>query len=428
MPAEHTLWPSAFDSPRSDAFARLFLGTGFVEDPYPLYESLRDSGAVVRVDRRTWVLTGYEDGARVLRDPRFVNDVEAVAVAKGGPDWAAHPAIVMLTKMLLMANQPRHAQLRQRVNWSFAANRVIALSPVVDTAVDALLTDLLEAGEADFVTDFADVLPMRVIHHLLGIDEHAGVDLREPTRTFNTLFERGVTVDQLRAADLAVGAITDYVTDLLAEKRRRPGPDLASDLVRAADSGELADEELVPLVFQIYNASYQTTMSLLGNGLHLLLRHPRQFHLLRRDPSLAASAVAEFLRYDPPVQSTGRHAAVDLELGGERISRGDIAIVVIAAANRDPRRYPDPHGLDIGRSGPGSLGFGYGPHYCLGAAIATMQGVAAFTALARHDVHVEPAGRPRRLAGSNMRGLASLPVSVSRRLAGAGPVPVEDRA
>jgi len=410
MPADPTVRSSTVDS---DAFARSFLTSDCVEDPYPLYEQLRDSGPVVRVDRHTWVLTGYEDCARVLRDQRFVNDVEIVAFAKGGAHWEAHPAVVMLTRMLLIANPPRHSRLRQTVNWSFAANRVNALWPVVTKAVDALMADLLDARETDFVTAFADVLPMRVIHHLLGIEEHETTDLREPTRTFNALFERGMTADQLHAADLAVGAITDHVTDLLDRKRRRPGPDLASDLVRAADSGDLAAAELVPLVFQIYNASYQTTMSLLGNGLHLLLRHPEQFHRLRRDPSLAASAVEEFLRHDPPVQSTGRHAAADLDLGGERISRGDIAITVIAAANRDPRRYPDPHRLDIGRGGPGSLSFGYGPHYCLGAAIANMQAVAAFTALSRRDVHIELAGTPRRLASSNMRGLASLPVSVT---------------
>jgi cytochrome P450 len=405
-----------------DAFSRLFLTSGSVEDPYPWYELLRDGGPVVRIDQHTWVLTGYEDCVRVLRDQRFVNDVEAVAVAKGGADWMAHPSVVMLTRMLLVANPPRHSRLRQTVNWSFAANRVTALTPVVDRAVDSLLANLLDERETDFVTAFADVLPMRVIHHLLGIDEQDSVDLRELTRTFNALFERGMTAEQLRAADLAVDAITGYVTELLARKRRRPGPDLASDLVRAADAGGLEHAELVSLVFQIYNASYQTTMSLLGNGLHLLLRHPEQFRRLRRDPSLAPSAVEELLRHDPPVQSTGRHAAVDLDLGGQRIGRGDIAIVVIAAANRDPRRYPDPHRLDIGRGGPGSLSFGYGPHYCLGAAIANAQGAAAFTALARRDVHIELAGTPQRLASSNMRGLASLPVSVSHRSRTTSPV------
>jgi cytochrome P450 len=409
--------PSAPEDPCRAVFERLFVTADDVADPYPQYEVLRAHGPVVRVDDRTWVLTGYEECATVLRDRRFGNDIEAIGTARGGPDWRSHPAIVMLTRMLLLADPPRHGGLRRMVNGSFAATRISALAPAVGAAVGELLDTLADVREADFVTEFADVLPLVTIHRLLGIGDGDRADLRDLTRTFNVLFERSMSARQLRAADDAVAGITEYVTSRLATKRLSPGEDLGSDLVRAVDAGDLPEDELVPLIFQIYNASYQTTMSLLGNGLYLLLSHPGELDRLRREPGLAPVAAEELLRFDPPVQSTGRYAREDVELAGQRIRGGDLAIAVIAAANRDPRRYPDPHRLDIGRAGPPSLSFGYGPHYCLGAAIADLQATLAFEALARHDIHIELAGAPRLLPGANMRGLASLPVSVTRRTA-----------
>ncbi|GAB3988717.1 cytochrome P450 [Actinoallomurus acanthiterrae] len=397
------------------AFERLFLTADGIADPYPQYEVLRAHGSAARVDDRTWVLTGYEECAAILRDRRFGNDIEAIGTARGGPEWRSHPAIVMLTRMLLLADPPRHGRLRRMVNWSFAASRINALAPAVDAAVGELLDALTDVREADFVTEFADVLPLVTIHRLLGIGDGDRADLRDLTRTFNVLFERSMTAPQLRAADHAVAGITEYVTSRLGAKRRNPSEDLGSDLVRAVDAGDLPEDELVPLIFQIYNASYQTTMSLLGNGLYLLLSHPDEFRRLRLEPALAPAATEELLRFDPPVQSTGRYAREDIELAGQHIRRGDLVIAIIAAANRDPHRYPDPHRLDIGRAGPPSLSFGYGPHYCLGAAIADLQATLAFKAIARHDIHVELAGAPRLLPGANMRGLASLPVSVTRR-------------
>ncbi|CCH70995.1 putative Cytochrome P450 107B1 [Phycicoccus elongatus Lp2] len=396
-------------------FTRLFLSGDFVLDPYPDYEELRRLGRAHQVAGGAWVVTAYRDCIAVLRDPRFGNDIEAVGRAKGGASWREHNSLVMLSGMMLMANPPRHGTLHSRVSAEFTPARIGRVKPEIERVAKELYLGLRARGGGDFISDYADVLPLRTIHAVLGIPDSHRTELRQQTLTFNALFERSVTAAQVAAADLAVDEIRAYLSELLVYRRNRPADDLISALASASEAGAIATEELVPLLFQVYNAAYQTTMSLLGNSLWQLMRNPSQFTRIRHDASLLDSACEELVRFDPPVQSTGRHAFVDFDLDGIPVRAGDMVIVVIAAANRDPERYFAPARLDVGRGGPAGLSYGYGPHYCLGAAIANAQLRSTLQLLADPGLLIEPDGQAVRLASANMRGFAHLPIALSER-------------
>jgi cytochrome P450 len=196
----------------------------------------------------------------------------------------------------------------------------------------------------------------------------------------------------------------------VAERRQAPREDLISHPIGACAGGALDEKEIVPLVFQIFNAGYQMTASLLGNALLALLREPGGLGELRGDAERIALAVQEVLRTDPPVQSTGRHARRRLEFFGHRIERGDLVIAVLAAGNRDPRRFRDPDVFDIRRAPTPVLSFGWGIHHCLGARLATLEAEIALAQIADRFPRMRPAAPARRWPTANMRAFASFPV------------------
>ncbi len=402
----------AVDQEAAALFRQLFHHHPPPDDPYPLYEQLRARGPIVRVEDGAWLTTRFDLSVEVLRHRHFGNDSDSAGRARGGPGWRERPALRTLAGMLLMANPPRHTQLRALLTSHFSAHPLQSLRPAVQRHVSALRDALVEAGDVDFISAFAEILPRWVIGDVIGIPEEGRLHLRDQTLAFNAVFERAPSPEQLRDADSAALQIDGYVRQLIAAARRNPRGDLLSSLVAASDAGALPVPELVGLVFQVYNASYQTVLGLLGNGLAALLAHPDQYARLRADPGLARSAVAEMLRYDPPVQTTGRHAAERLRLGPAGIEPGELVIAVLGAANRDPERYPDPGRFDIGRRGLPSIAFGYGIHYCIGATLANLQGEVAVAALADPGLVIEPAGPPGLRESANMRSIEQLPVSV----------------
>jgi cytochrome P450 len=214
-----------------------------------------------------------------------------------------------------------------------------------------------------------------------------------------------------------------YLADLVATKRAHPADDLLTDLVGATDEGERLDkQELLAMTFLLLIAGYVTTVSLIGNGTLALLRHPDQLARLRADPALVPPAVEELLRFDGPVNpGLTRYAVEDVEIGGVRIPRGEMVLLSIAAADRDPDRFPDPDGLDVGSADPGHLAFGHGAHYCLGAPLARLEGQIAFTALLARLPDLALAVREDELewsGGGVLRGLRKLPVTFTPTAAG----------
>jgi cytochrome P450 len=390
-------------------------------DPHPALAALRESGRVCRVDMRmglpVWMVTRYDDVLAALSDPRLSND----------PHHASALTEVMrgefLSRSMIGADPPEHTRLRRLVSKAFTARRVEGLRPRVQEITDALLDGISPRGNADLVAEFGLPLPVTVIGELLGVPEADRDRFRRWTdEMLDRPFDPGSDMALVTAARERMHG---YLADLVAAKRAHPADDLLTDLVEATDEGERLDaQELLAMTFLLLIAGYVTTVSLIGNGTLALLRHPDQLDRLRADPSLVPQAVEELLRFDGPVNpGLTRYALDDLEIGGVRIPRGDMVLLAIAAADRDPDRFPAPDRLDIGFADPGHLAFGHGVHYCLGAPLARLEGQVAFAALLTRLPDLALATEEDRLrwtGGGVLRGLRELPVTFTPTPARAG--------
>jgi cytochrome P450 len=291
------------------------------------------------------------------------------------------------------------------------------IQEIVDAMIDEMLGGSPEGGAVDVIGSFAYPLPASVISEMLGVPSSD----REAVKELSHLVARGVDPDfqhspeELRARDEAFTAFDGYFRDLLAERRKQPAGDLLSDLVAVQDKGErLSESELLTTCILLYVAGHETTMDLIGNGTLALLRDPAERQRLHDDPSIAASAVEELLRFDPPTQMTRRTALADVELGGEQISAGEQVVLLRGAANRDPAVFPDPDRLDLGRPDNRHIAFDGGIHYCLGAPLARLEGRIALSTLVRRAPRMELSTdtlhyRPNLI----IRGLAALPVRLA---------------
>jgi cytochrome P450 len=390
-------------------------------DPHPVLAELRESGPVHRLDGSTgvpvWMVTRYDDVLAALSDPRLSND----------PHHASALTEVLrgdfLSRSMIGADPPEHTRLRRLVSKAFTARRVEGLRPRVQEITDALLDRITPRGSADLVAEFGLPLPITVIGELLGVPETDRDRFREWTdEMLDRPFDPG---SDLALVTAARERMHGYLADLVAAKRARPADDLLTDLVEATDEGERLDtQELLAMTFLLLIAGYVTTVSLIGNGTLALLRHPEQLDRLRADLSLVPQAVEELLRFDGPVNpGLTRFALEDLEIGGVRIPRGEMVLLAIAAADRDPRRYPDPDRLDVGAVDPGHLAFGHGMHYCLGAPLARLEGQIAFTAMLTRLPGLALAAREDELrwtGGGVLRSLRELPVTFDPTPARAG--------
>jgi cytochrome P450 len=390
-------------------------------DPHPALASLRESGPVHRIDMRmglpVWVVTRYDDVLAALSDPRLSNDPHNAGALEETLRGD------FLSRSLIGTDPPEHTRLRRLVAKAFTARRVEGLRPRVQEIADALLDRITPRGSADLVGEFALPLPITVIGELLGVPEADRDRFRGWTdEMLDRPFDPGSDIARVTEGRERMHG---YLSDLVAAKRTHPADDLLTDLVQASDEGERLDaQELLAMTFLLLIAGYVTTVSLVGNGTLALLRRPDQLERLRADPSLVPQAVEELLRFDGPVNpGLTRFALEDLEIGGVRIPRGDMVLLAIAAADRDPDRFPDPDRLDVGAADPGHLAFGHGIHYCLGAPLARLEGQVAFTALLARlpDLALDiPEEQLRWTGGGVLRGLRQLPVTFTPSPARAG--------
>jgi cytochrome P450 len=226
-----------------------------------------------------------------------------------------------------------------------------------------------------------------------------------------------VTPDALAEAAEADRRLGEYFADLVAERRAHPGDDLLSKLIEAEDvnsngtGDQLTEHELISTAILLFAAGFETTTHLIGNGLYALLRHPDELARLRADRSLVRPAVEELLRYDSPVQLAARTTYEDITIGGHRIDAGSIVLGLLGAANRDPARFSDPERLDVGRDEGPPMSFGGGIHFCLGAALARLEGQIVFDRLLTRFGTMELAGGPPAVRDSlTLRGLVDLKV------------------
>jgi cytochrome P450 len=391
---------------------------GFKADPYSTYAELRSTAPVHRVSvpdgLSVWLITRYDDVLEILKDQRFVKDWRDVLT----PEQLAQippipPVMEPLSKNMLDTDPPDHERLRSLVSKAFTPRLVERMRPRVQAISDTLLDAVQDRGEMDLIDDYAFPLPITVIAELLGVPAEDRNNFREwsdAAVSGNTTQEHieMVLIPHMRA-------FTDYLLTLFEEKRKNPKDDLVSALVQAEEAGDkLSEDELLGMVFLLLVAGHETTVNLIGNGVLALLQHPDQLQNLKEDLSLIKPAVEELLRYDGPVEtSTERFAREDVAIGGTVVPRGEMVLVVLAAANRDPERFVDPDALDITRADNRHLALDKGIHHCLDAPLARMEGQIAISTLLQRMPNLQLKGTPESLSwrpGLVLRGLRGLPV------------------
>jgi cytochrome P450 PksS len=320
--------------------------------------------------------------------------------------------------MLVNTDGPAHRRLRRLVNPAFSPAAVDAARPMIQAAVDRLQDRAGASERLDVVSDYATPLPTFVICELLGIPAADRPSLRTWSDQAAKLLgaTHGASPSEATAANEAVLHLERCFLRLIAGRRRRPGDDLLSLLIRGEEEGRMTAEELSAQCQMLLVGGHLTLIDQLSNAIYALLTHPEQLRRLRQDPALIGPAVEEALRYDPPLTFVHRVAAADLELGGARVSKGERVLLALAAASRDPGVFPDPDAFDIGRAGARHLSFGSGPHACAGGGLARLELEAALLTLFRRRprLALDPGNTPRRRSGSLMfRGFQTLPVLTS---------------
>ena len=356
----------------------------FRHDPIPWYRALREQSPVHRHPEVGIVLSRHADIDALLRDERF-------GVATPSP-WRevfaqmARPSMRMISEnMLLFADPPQHSRIRGLVAQAFTPRRVEALRPRLTEMLDTTLDAIAEAGQWDVMDTVAEPFPMLAITELLGVPPADGAQLHRWTVAVSAFNELPIDFAVMDTAGQAADEFVAYADELVDRRRRSPGDDLISALITAEEDGkQLTHDELLAMIILLLVAGHDTTMSLISTGLWLLLRDPEAAEEVREDPAVVPGAIEEVIRYLGPLQVAsggGRWPVEPVELHDEVIRPGEAVRLLLGSANRDPDAFTDPDRFDIHRTEKGHLGFGKGLHFCVGAALARLEGQIAIGAI-----------------------------------------------
>jgi cytochrome P450 len=353
----------------------------FLQNPYPTYRQLREEAPIFWSEKsKYWLITRYEDVHSILKDMSYEKQLQR---------WKqVNPMVKMLpevsklidtrSKWMLNMNPPDHTRLRGLVNRAFTPKMVSAMRPHIEEIANYLIERIKDKEKFDLVEEFAFPLPVVVIAEMLGVPRedrekfktwsHALVDTLEPTPN----------IDKMKKANKATEELYEYLRPLIAERRRDPKEDLISALAAAEEEGKtLSEDELLANCVLILVAGHETTVNLIGNAVRTLLQHPDQLALLKGNPDLIGGAISEVLRFESPVQSTRRLAGETMDLNGTTIKEGDMLVLLLGAANRDPAQFENPDVFDIQRDAKKHMAYGHGIHHCLGSSLADAEGQIA---------------------------------------------------
>jgi cytochrome P450 len=393
----------------------------FHADPHATYARMRAEAPVFRhlfahdgpQGPSTWLVTRHRDCVAVLRDPRCSAEkfptqaLQQLAADPSGPFGVVAKTVL---GMMLVKDDPDHARLRGLVNKAFTPRVVAELRPRVQAIADELLDAAEARGELDAIEDLGMPLPIIVIAELLGVPLEDRAQLKRWSDRLVTFLDGTIRDKGLAEAAAACVEMRVYMDGVFAERRAAPRDDLISRLLAAREvEDKLSDDELFGTVALVLAAGHETTTNLIGNGLYTFLRHPAELARLRAHPELAASAVEEVLRFEGPVTMTSRNPIADYEIGGHVVPKGDELAVILCAANRDPEVFSDPDRFDVARNDTRHLAFGFGAHFCLGAALARLEGqIALASAVARFPGMKLADEAPTWKPGIVLRGLHAL--------------------
>lgn len=379
----------------------------FWSNPYPALAKARSRHPLARGIDGGLIALSFDAVESVLRDPRFLTtDLLAPRGITEGPiaDWWG--------QVMFSANPPVHTRLRRLVSRAFTPRAVESLRPRVVEITEELL-DGFQGDTVDLVPGFAHELPIRVMGAMLGVPVGDHHRFAAWTADLGLVFSAVHTPELLNRLETAISGLNVYVAELIADHRAQPGDDMLSGLIAAeADGDKLSETELVAMVENLLFAGHDTTRSMLMIGAALLLSHPDQWILLSDDPSLAAQAVDEILRFEAPVLGSGRDAVESLDLFGVSVADGETVTTMSLAANRDPAAFDSPDRFDIRRPGGKLMSFGQGIHYCLGAALARLEGQVAFPMLLERYPRMELAVQPAWVPYASIRRFEELIVTI----------------
>lgn len=337
---------------------------------------------------RCWYVSRYSDVQAISRDLNYGKEFSSFGQVN--PLIRMLPPVkeMMEARVAFMLNQdpPDHTRLRSLVNKAFTPSMVASMRPHIQKITDSLLDAVEKGGRMDLVEQFAFPLPVTVIAEMLGVPAEDMEQFKNWSRPMAEMLEPGDASLSTKAhAARALHQLLAYLKPLIEKRRKEPQADLISALVQAEEQGQkLTGDEVIGNVVLLLIAGHETTVSLISNGIFNLLRHPDQLELLKEKPELIATAVDELLRFDSPVQLTRRLASEDVEIAGEQVKEGQMLVLLLGSANRDPDYFENPDTMDITRKENKHLSFGTGIHHCLGAALAQAEGqIAIGTIFAR---------------------------------------------
>jgi cytochrome P450 len=377
------------------------------------YAALTAGGPVHRITlpsgEPVWLITGHQQVRQALHDPRIIKREATGAVL--GRGLLPAEVIAATSSHMLNSNGSDHTRLRRLVSAAFTRRRIDQFAPRIQQITDELCDTMVDSAQVDLIDAFAYPLPITVICELLGVPVQRRAqfhDLSSITAGRGALGDPNIFI-------AASTAMVNFLQELVAAKRADPTDDLLSSLVTVRDGADqLSEDELTSMAWLLLVAGHETTVNLIGNGVHALLTHPEQLALLRAQPDRLGAAIEELLRFSGPVQvATPRHTTEPVTVGGITIPAGQIVIPALLAANRDPACATQPDTLDLTRTENPHLAFGHGIHHCLGAPLARLEACIAIGSLLARFPQLRLAVPPEHLtwrAGVIMHGLQALPV------------------
>lgn len=406
-----TLEPPTGDVPVLAAETVDLRDPGWLTQPREMARRLRERGRVHRDTNGLWLLVRHADCRAVMQSSRLSRDPRRSAAYAATRPFVAGSALEQAAERFMLFNDaPTHTRLRQVVAAAFTPVAIRELRRSIARSCDELLAALPDDAPFDFMRGFAQVLPIRVICDLLGLDPGDFDRTKAWSDAASCVVEPLASRSDRAAGAQAVTELTAFLREQLARRRASPAGTVLDRMIDAQRTDpRFDDDELLANLILLFLAGHETTTNLLGNGLLALLDHPGQMDRLRRDPALLPPAVEEMLRYESPTNMVARIVVEPWNIGDVQVPAGDVLYCLVGAANHDPSVFDGPQRFDIGRDPNPQLAFGGGVHYCVGAPLARLEGELAFAALLRRWPKLQLAGeRPRWRPMINLRGLQSL--------------------